>query len=90
VVFNNNSFGNVLNDQRRLFEGRLIGSELRNPDFVALAHAFGARGQLAESPAALQRSVADAIDSREPTVIEVPMALSATATPWPFIMPQSR
>jgi acetolactate synthase-1/2/3 large subunit len=40
VVFNNNAFGNVLRDQQRLFEGRVIGSELRNPDFVKLAESF--------------------------------------------------
>ena len=31
IVFNNSAYGNVLRDQRRLFEGRDSGSALRNP-----------------------------------------------------------
>ena len=31
VLFNNSSYGNVLRDQRRMFEGRDSGSKLRNP-----------------------------------------------------------
>ncbi|MCH8898825.1 MAG: thiamine pyrophosphate-binding protein, partial [Chloroflexi bacterium] len=34
VVFNDNAFGNVLRDQVNRFEGRIIGAELHNPDFV--------------------------------------------------------
>ena len=37
VVFNNNSFGNVLRDQEQRFGGRIIAAELRNPDFLKLA-----------------------------------------------------
>ncbi len=37
LVFNNNAFGNVRRDQIELYDGRIVGSELRNPDFVKLA-----------------------------------------------------
>ena len=40
VLFNNSSYGNVLRDQRRLFEGRDSGSKLRNPDFQVYAKSF--------------------------------------------------
>ena len=87
VVFDNASFGNVLNDQRRLFDGRVLGSELRNPDFVALARAFGAHGERVDSPDALGRAVAAAIERDEPALIHVPMPLDPRASPWPFLMP---
>ena len=88
VVFNNDAYGNVLNDQRRLFDGRAIGSELRNPDFVALARAFGAEGVRVETPDELEKAVIDGIERDVPTVIEVPMPLDGERTPWPFLMPQ--
>jgi acetolactate synthase-1/2/3 large subunit len=88
VVFNNDAYGNVLNDQRKLFDGRAIGSELRNPDFVALAKAFGAEGVRAHTSAELEAAVAEGIARDVPTVIEVPMPLDATQSPWPFLMPQ--
>ena len=90
VVFDNNAFGNVLNDQRRLFNGRALGSELRNPDFVAFARSFGAEGVSVASPRELERAVRVAIDANVPTLIHVPMPLDANVTPWPLLMPAAR
>ena len=89
VVFNNHSYGNVLNDQRRLF-GRSLGSELKNPSFVEVARAFGAKGTHVDNPLDLEREVADAINANVPAVIEVAMPLDASASPWRFLMPPSR
>ena len=41
LVFNNNAYGNVRRDQRERFEGRVVASDLVNPDFVKLAESFG-------------------------------------------------
>ena len=57
VVFNNSSYGNVLRDQRQTYQGRYIGSDLDNPDFVRLAESFGMRGMRANTPDALMRSL---------------------------------
>ena len=84
IVFNNNSFGNVQRQQREWFGNRLIGSELHNPDFVALAEAFGAAGYRAETPAALGRVLERALGEQGPTLIEVPVG--EMATPWPHIV----
>jgi acetolactate synthase I/II/III large subunit len=89
VVFNNHAYGNVLNDQRRLF-GRSLGSELKNPSFVDIARAFGATGVYVTNPTDLEREVADAINANAPSVIEVAMPLDATPSPWRFLMPASR
>ena len=37
LVFNNNAYGNVRRDQRERFDGRVVASDLVNPDFVKLA-----------------------------------------------------
>jgi acetolactate synthase-1/2/3 large subunit len=73
VVFNDNAFGNVLRDQKGRFEGRAIGSELHNPDFVKLAEAYGARGVLANGADALEAAIREAINIDAPTLIEVPV-----------------
>ena len=73
VVFNDNAYGNVLRDQMVRFNGRVIGAELHNPDFVRLAEAYGARGVLADGPDALELALAEALAIEAPTLIEVPV-----------------
>jgi len=89
IVFNNDSYGNVKADQLRLYD-RPFGSELRNPDFVALAESFGAHGHRARTPDELRATLARALDADAPAVIEVPMPLDPGASPWRFLAPASR
>jgi len=84
IVFNSNSFGNVQREQREWFGNRLIGSDLRNPDFVALAEAFGAAGYRADSPAMLRKVLERALGEPGPAVIEVPVG--DMASPWKHII----
>jgi thiamine pyrophosphate-dependent acetolactate synthase large subunit-like protein len=88
VVFNNGAFGNVLLDQQRLYEGREVGARLRNPDFAAVAEAFGAAGYRAGSPQALQAALTKALADGRPAVIEVSAELGGTAQPWKYLMPR--
>lgn len=78
VVFNDNAYGNVLRDQVNRFQGRAIGAELHNPDFMKLAEAYGARGLRAEGPDELESSIKDAIAGNRPTLIEVPVQMMPT------------
>ena len=87
VVFNNDAFGNVLLDQMRLFEGRDVGARLRNPDFAAVAEAFGAAGYTVRSPEALEVALTKALADGRPAVIEVKTTIGGTATPWKYLMP---
>ena len=82
VVFNDSAFGNVLRDQRTMFDGRGYGSELKNPDFMKLADAFGVRGMRVENedPAKLQEAVSEAINFDGPSLIEVPVGVM----PYPY------
>jgi acetolactate synthase-1/2/3 large subunit len=90
VVFNNNAYGNVMRDQQRLFEGRLLGSALRNPDFVKLAESFGMPGCRVATAAKLKRELARALGRDSPALIEVTLNPSAEVSPWEFLMPPSR
>jgi acetolactate synthase-1/2/3 large subunit len=74
VVFNDDAYGNVRRSQVEQFDGRIAGSELLNPDFVALAESFGVRGARATTPAELQGLLAETFGGRpEPVLIEVPV-----------------
>ena len=89
VVFNNDAYGNVVRDQERFYGGRVIGSELRNPDFVALAESFGASGYRARTPDELRRALEQALGAGSPAVIEVPVDRRDEVSPWKFLMPGS-
>ena len=80
VVFNDNAFGNVLRDQKNTFDGRTIGAELHNPDFVKLAEAYGVRGVKAEGPEALESALRESLSIESPTLIEVPVG----PMPYPY------
>ena len=75
IVFNDNAYGNVLRDQKTTFNGRTIGAELHNPDFVKLAEAYGARGIRAEGPEQLESALREALATEAPTLIEVPVGM---------------
>jgi len=89
IVFNNNSYANVKRDQMERFGGRVIGSDLTNPDFVKLAESFGAAGYRCETPGQLAKSLRDAFDQRGPALIEMP--LGEMPNPWQYIaLPRCR
>lgn len=72
VVFNNGAFGASRWDQTHRFGQRFIGTELRNPDFVKLAAAFGVKGIRTE-PDGLGRALRRALAADAPALIEVPV-----------------
>jgi acetolactate synthase-1/2/3 large subunit len=85
LVFNNHSFANVRRDQQRAFSGRLIGSDLVNPDFVKLAESFGVAARRVQTPRELQPVLERALADGKPAVIEVVVEKDAEASPWEFI-----
>ncbi|MBL8568877.1 MAG: hypothetical protein JNK84_07290 [Phreatobacter sp.] len=87
VVFNNEAYGNVRRDQEQRYGNRLIGADLVNPDFLALAKAFGLDGFRVSSPQELRPVLAAAVAKGVPALIEVKVARGSEAAPWPFIHP---
>ena len=88
VVFNNNAYGNVRRDQIDGFEGRVIASDLVNPDFVKFAESFGVQGLRASTPAELRQALEQALAAAAPVLIEVPVPTGSEASPWPFLTPR--
>ncbi len=87
IVFNNQSFGNVLRDQQTEYGGRTIGSELIGLDFVSMAESFGAVAFAVKTPAELQPALERALGLDRPVVIEVQLKRGSEASPWEFIRP---
>ena len=73
LVFNDSAYGNVRRMQQLNYDGRVIASDLKNPDFVKLGESFGIRATRAGSPAQLTKQMGEAIKANEPTLIEVPV-----------------
>jgi len=72
VIFTDNAFGSTKSDQQINFQGRVLGTDLNNPDFAKLAELFGAKGMKAD-PKRLGRVVREALEAKQPVVIEVPI-----------------
>ena len=53
--------------------GRVMAVELKNPDYVKLADAYGIPGVRVESPEELARAVETALAGTGPTIIDVPI-----------------
>ena len=85
LVFNNNSFANVRRDQQLIFDGRLTGSNLTNPDFVKLAESFGVDGHRVKTPSELKPVLEQALADNKPVLIEVAVEKDAEVSPWEFI-----
>lgn len=73
VLFNDATYTAVKAEQRASYEQRYFATDLRAPDYVALARAFGVRGVRAETPEQLQLALADAIVQAGSTLIEAPL-----------------
>ena len=73
LVFTDNAYGNVRRMQKLGYEGRIIASDLKNPDFVKLGESFGIRSARAATPADLRTKMNDALKRDEPALIEIPV-----------------
>ncbi len=73
LVFTDNAYGNVKRLQKLGYEGRVIASDLTNPDFVKLGESFGIASARATTPAELRSRMKAALQRDEPALIEIPV-----------------
>jgi acetolactate synthase-1/2/3 large subunit len=88
VVVNNASYGNVLRDQQRLYEGRHSGSLLTNPDFQLYAKSFGVGAWKVETADQLKGALREAIASNAPALVEVVSDITKDYPPYEFHQPK--
>lgn len=89
VIFNDGAYGNVQRMQVEDYGGKVIASDLHNPDFVRLAESFGAQGLRAETPDALRGALETGFATPGPTLIDVPVG--EMPSPWDYLqLPRAR
>lgn len=89
IVFTDGAFGNVARAQTARYGGRVIGTDLKNPDFAAMANSFGAIGYRADTPEQLAQKIRLGFQQQGPVVIEMP--IGKTDFPWKYlILPEVR
>ena len=83
VVVDNGMYGTIRMHQERTYPGREYGTALVNPDFAALARAFGAHGETVTSTAEFAGAFERAVAADRPALLHLkldPQALTMNAT----------
>jgi acetolactate synthase I/II/III large subunit len=71
IVVNNGMYGTIRMHQERQFPGRVVGTDLVNPDFAAYARAFGAHGETVTETGAFPDAFERALAAGTPAVLEL-------------------
>ncbi len=83
IVVNNGIYATIRLHQERDYPGRVVGTDMVNPDFCALARAYGAHAELVTRTGEFKPAFKRAISANSPALIEIQMdpdILSPTAT----------
>lgn len=83
IVANNGRYGTIRMHQEKTYPARVSGTDLANPDFAALARAYGGHGETVTRTQDFAAAFARARDANTFAIIELrldPEALSAGAT----------
>jgi len=71
LVVNNGMYGTIRMHQERRFPGRVVATDLVNPDFVALAESFGAYAERVETTQAFPQAFQRAAAARRPALLDL-------------------
>jgi acetolactate synthase-1/2/3 large subunit len=83
IVVNNGIYATIRMHQEREYPGRVIGTDMVNPDFVALAQAHGAHAELVIKTEEFEAAFVRCLAADKPALIEVQLdanILTPTAT----------
>jgi acetolactate synthase-1/2/3 large subunit len=77
VLLNNGTYGTIRMHQEREYPGRVSGTELKNPDFAALARAYGGHGETVTTTEEFAPAFERARASGKPSIVEVKLDVEA-------------
>jgi acetolactate synthase-1/2/3 large subunit len=83
LVVDNGMLGTIRMHQERAYPGRVSGTDLLNPDFVALARSFGCHAERVDRTADARPALERALASGRPSLLHLPVdpeALTPRAT----------
>jgi acetolactate synthase-1/2/3 large subunit len=77
LVINNGTYGTIRMHQEREYPGRVSGTDLANPDFAALARAYGGHGETVNRTEEFAPAFARARSSGKPAIVEIRLPAEA-------------
>lgn len=77
IVANNGRYGTIRMHQEKSYPGRVSGTDLFNPDYAALARAYGGHGELVERTEDFAAAFDRAVASGLPAIIELKLDAEA-------------
>ena len=83
VLIDNGIYGTIRMHQEKTFPGRISATDLTNPDFAALARAYGGRGETVTATAEFAPAFERALASGRPAIVHChldPQAIAPTTT----------
>jgi acetolactate synthase-1/2/3 large subunit len=83
ILLDNGMYGTIRMHQERNYPARVFATELKNPDFCALAFAYGAHGERVERTDEFAPALARALQSGKPAIIHClidPQAITPAST----------
>jgi len=80
IVVDNGSYGTIRMHQEREYPGRVSGSDLFNPDFAALARAYGWNAHRVDDTAAFEPTFVAALAADGPTLIHTKLNVDVIST----------
>jgi acetolactate synthase-1/2/3 large subunit len=81
VVVDNASYGTIRMHQERRYPGRRVGTDLTNPDFVALARSFGLQARSISDADGLVTAVVEGVRRDAPSLVHVPLSADVLTPP---------
>jgi acetolactate synthase-1/2/3 large subunit len=80
IVINNGMYGTIRMHQERHYPGRVFGTALHNPDFVALAKSYGAYAEAVEFTEEFALALERALQQTRPALLELRIDQEAITT----------
>ena len=80
LVVDNGSYGTIRMHQEREYPGRVSGSDLHNPDFAAMARAFGWQAFSASRTEEVEPALRQAIVLQSPTLIHLKLPVEISTS----------
>jgi sulfoacetaldehyde acetyltransferase len=71
IVWNNSQWGAEKKNQIDFYDDRFVGTNLKNPDFAAVASEMGAQGYRVEKASEIADTLRAALASKRPAVINL-------------------
>lgn len=80
VLLNNGMFGTIRMHQEREYPNKVSGTALRNPDFCALAKAYGYAAERVTATSQFKGALLRALEAKTGTLIEIPLDAEIIST----------